>query len=83
MSKPHWISNNICSNCWKGIKGYAIQQGYIFCPFCGERLEYEKEPAKSGKHLRKLKKKWVLIGLAVLGVAAMSLLLIKKKNFML
>ena len=46
MSKPHWIANNICSKCWKGIKGYAIQQGYIFCPFCGERLEYEKEPAK-------------------------------------
>lgn len=46
MSKPHWIANNICSNCWKSIKGYAIQQGYIFCPFCGERLDYDKEPAK-------------------------------------
>lgn len=46
MSKHHWIANNICSNCWKSVKGYAIQQGYIFCPFCGERLECEKEPAK-------------------------------------
>lgn len=47
MSKPHWITNNICSNCWKSIKGHAIQQDYIFCPFCGERLEHEKEPVKS------------------------------------
>lgn len=44
--KPHWIANNICSNCWKSINGYAIQQDYIFCPFCGKRLEHEKEPAK-------------------------------------
>lgn len=52
MPKPHWIANNICSNCWKSIKGYAIQQEYIFCPFCGERLDYEKEPAKpkDGNH---------------------------------
>lgn len=46
MSKPHWIANNMCSECWKSIYGYAIQQGYIFCPYCGERLDYEKEPAK-------------------------------------
>ena len=38
MSKPHWIANNMCSECWKSIYGYAIQQGYIFCPYCGEKL---------------------------------------------
>lgn len=46
MSKPHWIANNMCSECWKSIYGYAIQQGYIFCPYCGERLDFEKEPTK-------------------------------------
>lgn len=33
--RAHWIANNICSRCHKGIRGYAIQSGYVFCPFCG------------------------------------------------
>lgn len=33
--RAHWIANCTCSRCLKGIRGYAIQSGYVFCPFCG------------------------------------------------
>ena len=33
--RAHWIANCTCSRCMRGIRGYAIQSGYVFCPFCG------------------------------------------------
>lgn len=35
----YWIANNICSVCWKGIIGWAIQNGYKFCPHCGAKMD--------------------------------------------
>ena len=34
-----WIANNICSVCKVGIRGWAIQSGYKFCPFCGAKMD--------------------------------------------
>lgn len=33
--RAHWIANCTCSRCMRGIRSYAIQSGYVFCPFCG------------------------------------------------
>ena len=33
--RAHWIANCTCSRCLRGVRGYAIQSGYVFCPFCG------------------------------------------------
>lgn len=35
----HWIANCTCSRCMKGVVGYAIQSGYVFCPHCGANME--------------------------------------------
>lgn len=35
----YWIANNICSVCREGIKGWAIQSGYKFCPNCGAKMD--------------------------------------------
>jgi len=43
----HWIANNICSHCKKSIFGYAIQQGYDRCPYCGAHMvPYERPKDK-------------------------------------
>lgn len=46
----YWIANNICSVCWKGIIGWAIQNGYKFCPHCGAKMDAKDMdvPTKDG-----------------------------------
>lgn len=34
-----WIGNNVCSACIEGIRGYAIQSGYRYCPHCGAKMD--------------------------------------------
>lgn len=36
-----WIGNCMCSVCHGSSNGWAVQQGYDFCPHCGAKMDGE------------------------------------------
>ena len=42
---PYWE----CANCWEIVRDYRVELltkvkgGYKFCPWCGEKQEYEED----------------------------------------
>ena len=36
-----WIANRICSNCRKELTEWAAQNGYLYCPHCGAKMDGE------------------------------------------
>ena len=37
-----WIANRICSNCRKELTEWAAQNGYLYCPNCGAKMDKEE-----------------------------------------